>query len=136
MAIQQTLPAPNVRFVSRVLIGNAAFGILCGLICLLWTQPLAVALGIEPPVIVTILGVGLLLFAAELIWIALRAPADRRLLSIIFGLDVAWVIGSAILLLSGWLPLTTAGTWTVLVVADVVAIFAVLEFIGLRRLSA
>lgn len=142
MAVQEALSLPNARsnarsnarFVSRVLLGNATFGVICGLSCLLWAQPLATLLGVTQPWILTILGVGLLVFAAELAWIAVRMPENRRVLTIIFALDVAWVIASAIILLAGWLPFTTAGIWTFLVVADIVAIFAVLEFIGLRRL--
>lgn len=135
MSMQQALPLPNARFVSRVLLGNATFGVLSAFICLLWAQPLATALGFTSPLSLVVVGVGLLLFAAELAWIAIRKPADRRVLTIIFGLDVAWVIASAIILLTGWLPLTTAGMWTIITVADIVAVFAVLEFIGLRRLQ-
>lgn len=136
MSVGGTLLLPNTRFVSRVLLSNATFGVVSALICLLWAQPLAVGLGLTQPVIVTVLGVGLLLFAAEVAWIAIRTPEDRRALTIIFALDVAWVIASAIILLGGWLPLTPAGTWTIIVVADIVAVFAVLEFIGLRRMRA
>ena len=132
--LSPTLSMATTRFVSRVLFSNAAFGVVCGLICLLWARPLAAAFSGAPPMILTVLGVGLLVFAAELAWIARRMPENRRVLTIIFVLDVAWVIASALLLLAGWIPFTPAGTWTVIFVADMVAIFAVLEFIGLRRL--
>jgi hypothetical protein len=132
--LSATLPTSTARFVSRVLLSNAAFGVVCGVICLVWARPLAAAFGGAPPMILTVLGVGLLLFAAELAWIAHRMPENRRVLTIIFALDVAWVIASALLLLAGWIPFTPGGTWTVILVADVVAVFAVLEFIGLRRM--
>jgi hypothetical protein len=47
--------------------------------------------------------------------------------------DVAWVAGSVVLLLSGWVPLTTAGKWLVALLADAVGILAVIQYIGLRR---
>jgi hypothetical protein len=131
---QANVAATPASFLRRVLLGNAAFGVVSGLVCLLWAQPLATALGLAPPWIVTGLGVGLLLFAAELAWIALRAPENRRVVTTIFALDVAWVVASVIVLFSSWAPPTPVGTWVVVIVADIVAVFAVLEFIGLRRL--
>jgi hypothetical protein len=131
---QANVAATPASFVRRVLLSNAAFGVLSGLVCLFWTQPLAMALGLAQPWIMSGLGVGLILFASELVWIALRAPENRRALTTIFALDVAWVIASVILLFSSWAPPTLVGTWMVIIVADIVAVFAVLEFIGLRRL--
>ena len=131
---QASVVATPASFVRRVLLSNAAFGLASGLVCLLWAQALATALGLAQPWIVSGLGVGLLLFAGELAWIALQAPENRRALTTIFALDVAWVIASVILLFSGWAPPTPVGTWVVIMVADIVAVFAVLEFIGLRRL--
>ena len=65
---------------SRVLLSNAAFGVLCGVICLVWARPLAVAFGGLPPLSLTVLGVGLLLFAAELAWIARRLQVEGDVL--------------------------------------------------------
>ncbi len=48
-------------------------------------------------------------------------------------LDVAWVAGSALILLFDLVPLTTAGRWTIALLAEVVALFAILQTIGLRR---
>jgi hypothetical protein len=49
-------------------------------------------------------------------------------------LDLIWVIDSAILLVSGWLPLTSTGMWTIGLIAVAVAVFAELKFFGLRRM--
>ena len=49
--------------------------------------------------------------------------------------DVIWVLASMVIVLDGLVPLTTAGFWGVLIIADVVAVFAVLKYIGLRRLA-
>lgn len=55
---------------------------------------------------------------------------------LIFWADVAWVSVSAALLGAGQAPLTNAGMWLVILIADMVAIFALLEYLGLRRLRA
>jgi hypothetical protein len=48
-------------------------------------------------------------------------------------LDIAWVTGSILLLASGLVPLSTARKWSIAILADIVALFALLQFIGLRR---
>lgn len=50
-------------------------------------------------------------------------------------MDVAWVMGSTIILFTNWASLTNAGWWAVTVVADIVTIFAVVQYVGLRRLN-
>ena len=50
-------------------------------------------------------------------------------------LDVVWVVGSAVLLVTKALPFTPVGVWAVAIVADIVAIFAIVQYLGLRRMS-
>jgi hypothetical protein len=135
MSIQTAQPIVDTRFLGRVLLGNAIFTALSGLACLAWPRPLAVWLGIEQPLILSVLGIILLLSAGGLAWIAMRTPSDRRMVQAIFILDVVWVIVSALALLAGWPPLTATGKWIIAGVADVVAVFALLEFVGLRRMQ-
>jgi len=54
---------------------------------------------------------------------------------VIFAADIAWVAGSALVLLlpASW---STAGIAGIVVVALIVADIAVLEYLGLRRLTA
>ena len=120
-------------FLRRVLWANAFFSTATALLLLAAAAPLANWTGIQPPVVFLVLGVGLLLFAGVVAWIAQRATDNLALVRAIFLLDLAWVAASIALLLGGWLPLTTAGWWAVLLVADVVALFALLEYVGLRR---
>jgi hypothetical protein len=49
-------------------------------------------------------------------------------------LDALWVSGSVIILFTDLVPLTTVGYWAVAIVADIVAVLAILQYIGLRRL--
>ena len=71
-------------------------------------------------------------FAAVLYWFGSR-PVSRTTLITIGVLDMIWVAGSAVLLLSGWIPLTTAGMWAVALTAEIVFIFAVIEFYAAWR---
>ncbi len=80
------------------------------------------------------LGVVLLLYAADLTWITSRPSLDVRFGWMAVILDVAWVVGSAIVLLTDALAMTTAGNWLVAIIADVVLVFAVVQWLGIRRL--
>ena len=46
--------------------------------------------------------------------VATAQPINRTLASVIVALDVAWVIGSIVLIFGNLLPLTTGGKWGIL----------------------
>jgi hypothetical protein len=75
----------------------------------------------------------LILYAVGLWQIAARDPINRRLALTAAILDASWVIGSLVILLTGWLSLTASGKWGVAIVADLVSIFAGLQFYALRQ---
>lgn len=113
--------------------GNALFSGLSGIVSLLAAQSLAAFTGIQESLVFVVLGVVLILFAVDLIWIASRESINRRFAVAVIFMDVAWVAGSAIILLFDLVPLTVAGRWTIVFLAEVVAVFAILQTIGLRR---
>ncbi|MBZ0305814.1 MAG: hypothetical protein K8I82_07075 [Anaerolineae bacterium] len=132
------------RFLRRTLFGNGIFSTLSGLLFILAANPVANFLGIQNTSIlglfngdglIFLIGIDLLTFAAGLFFSATRPTLNRHHAILAIELDVAWVAASVIVLLTGALPLTTAGSWAVLIVADIVSVFAVLQFIGLRRLN-
>ena len=126
--------AAKDAFLRRVLLGNIAFSVLSGAACLLGANALAAFMGIPQPAILMALGGALLLFALGVYLTASQRPLDRRKATAIFAADVAWVVGSLGVLALDLFGLTTEGRWLVLIIADVVLGFAVLEFFGLRRL--
>jgi hypothetical protein len=121
------------KLLKNALRGNALFSGTSGLIALAAAQSLTAFTGINPPIIFVVLGIALILYAVDLWWVASRETINRRFAWAAIILDVLWVIGSIAVLLSGWLPLTVAGSWTIALLAEAVAIFAVLQFVGLRR---
>jgi hypothetical protein len=115
----------------RTLRANAIFSGGSGLFLLLAAQPVAGFLGWPEAPALRILGLVLMLYGVELAFISRLAPIDRRLAWAAVVLDVLWVLGSVLLLLSNQ-PFTAAGKWAVVLVADVVALFAVLQYVGVR----
>jgi hypothetical protein len=116
----------------RTLQANGIFSGLSGIRFIADAGPLASFLGLSALPLVVI-GAVLLLHAAILLVKANREPVDPRLAWYAIIGDVAWVIGSVEILVTGWLPLTPAGWWAVAIVADIVAVFAILQFYELRR---
>ncbi|MCB0034684.1 MAG: hypothetical protein KDE51_11715 [Anaerolineales bacterium] len=119
---------------ARALQGNGIFSAVSGLISLAAARPLAEVMGIPSSMALAVLGILLLGYAASLLT-AVRKPAHAlKIGPAAVGMDLLWVIGSIILLLSGWLPLTTAGTWIILIIGDIVLGFAGWQAYGLWQL--
>ena len=116
----------------RALLGNAVFSTLTGLTLLTVAEPLGTVFGV-PPIALRVIGLGLLPFAVGLIRSATRERVERFEAWLAVVLDLAWVAGSALLVLGEIWPLRAAGTWAVVVVANVVLVFALLQALGLKR---
>jgi len=130
----QASPPTRSNLLRYALRGDALVTLAIGAICLADAQPLATLLGIQPPLALEILGAVLALYGAFLFYTAARAQLNRRIVIAAITLDVIWITDSAILLVAGWLPLTSAGMWTVGLIAVAVAVVAELKFFGLRRM--
>jgi hypothetical protein len=117
----------------KALIGNATFSGLSGSIFLLASESIATFLGVENPLILTITGIVLIFYAPFLVWLANQNPDPRFLVWLVIELDILWVIGSAVLIFSNLIPLTVPGKWAIAILADTVAIFAIVQYVGLRK---
>ena len=122
---------------------NAAFSIISGVLFIVASNGIAAFLGIKEasvfgfldgPTFILILGIGVLLFGLGVLYDVTRPELRRRDATLILAGDIAWVGISALLLLTRALPFSTAGSWAVLITADIVTVFAIGEYIGLRRL--
>lgn len=131
------------RLLRRTLWTNAVFSVISGVVLVAFAGPFA-ALATEAPLSVgslelatvfLLLGLGVVAFGAIAGWAASREILPRGWAQVIFAADVVWVAGSALVLLlpAAWSAIGIAG---IVVVALIVADIAVLEYLGLRRLSA
>jgi hypothetical protein len=132
--IQSASQPARPNLLRNTLLANALFSTANAFVLVFFAQPLATFLGFDAPIIPIVLGVGLLPFAAMLFWMVRQSQFDRAQVQTIITLDLLWVAGSVILLTTGWAPLTTGGKWAVALVADEVALFAILQYVGLRQL--
>lgn len=121
------------RLLRQALRGNGLFSALSGLVFLFGGRPLAAFMGLSTPVVLMAIGLITALYAGLLLWMTAQSSIKRSFARAAVVLDAGWVIGSIAILLTGWPPLSIAGMWIVALLAEVVALFAVLQAVGLRR---
>jgi hypothetical protein len=135
MATQTTTQHSTSLLLRRTLQANGIFSSLGGVMLIAGTVPITAFLGLQTPIILIVVGIVSLLYAASLFLTTARPSIDRRTGMTYALLDSVWVIASVVILFTGWVPLTTEGKWAVGLVAVIVAIFAELQFLGSRRTS-
>ncbi len=123
---------PVRPWLPRVLSANAIFCSASGLLIAVAAGPAAAFLGAGTPPILRLVGLTLLAYGLALFALTRRGDGLRQLALVAATLDLGWVAGSAALLLGDWFPLTTAGRWAVIVVAEIVLLFALAQIVGRR----
>lgn len=125
----------NSSLLRNTLFGNSAFSFLSGVAFLLFSRAIASFLVLSASWIVLALGVGLIVYGIEIFLAARAEPVNTGIARFAVYADLAWVLGSVVLIFANLLPLTTAGKWAIAIVADIVLVFAILQYVGLRRLA-
>lgn len=123
---------PMTKFLRLVFLADAATCLATGLLIAFGANLLEQFLGL-PPQLLFYAGIGLLPFAAFLIYSATRENLSSTAVWTVIILNVLWTADSFLLLPSGWVAPTTLGYAFVIFQACGVAIFAALEYFGLRR---
>lgn len=126
----------NQKKLKIALLSNAGFSIFNGLVLLFFYKPIAELMFIEQANLLFYLGIGLLLFAGSICWIASRRVLNKRLVTSIIIQDWLWIIGSVLILLFQLFGLSFLGYEIILIVALIVAIFAILQNRYLQRIEA
>lgn len=129
-----TTATNNSTLLKTALLGNSAFSFISGLAFVLFSGAIAGFLGLSPAWIILALGIGLLLYGAQT-FLAAREPVNQNLARFAVYADVIWVVASGVLTFTGIVPFTTAGKWAIAIVADIVLVFAILQYVGLKRMA-
>jgi len=116
----------------KALLGNALFSALSGLTLLFAQKSVLRIFGLFNRVSLVVLGVGLIIFAATLVVNARRQRVKTSDAWVAVLMDVAWVLASYVLIFV--LPFSMEGKWVIGVVAELVLLFAILQFMGIRRI--
>lgn len=123
----------NSSLLKNALFGNSMFSFLSGAASLLFPKAIASFLGLSASWIILALGAGLIIYGVEIYLAARSKPVHTGIARFAVYADLAWVLASAVLIFANLVPFTTAGKWTMAIIADVVLVFAILQYVGLRR---
>jgi len=124
-------PSPLLR---RALRADAAVSGSTGFLLALTAGWLSGPLGL-PYELLLAAGVSLLPFALTLAWLANCDRLSTLWVWAVIGINLLWVADSLLLLVSAWVAPSLLGYAFVIAQALVVALFAELEFFGLKRSS-
>ncbi|MEH6474177.1 MAG: hypothetical protein V7727_00750 [Sneathiella sp.] len=119
----------------KTLLTNATVSILGGLICLVANGPLTDLMGLDSTLYLYICGAGLVLFGLDVGYTALRAIENTLYIKFIITADILWVAASIALLSLAPHWFSIEGAVIIEAVAFMVAIFAVLEVVGFRKMT-
>jgi hypothetical protein len=116
----------------KALMGNAAFSLVSGVLIVFSNHWLVKVLGLPAKASLAILGMSLILYAGLLLINALRPRIKITDAWIAVVLDAIWVVGSYALIFM--IPFSVTGKWVVALVAELVLVFAVLQWLGIRKI--
>lgn len=117
--------ANTMNALQKILLGNALFSFLSGLLLCVFPQLVADLFAVQDSLVFQLLGAGLLLFSAS-VFRESRRDSAMGALSIIIQ-DLIWVLGSIVLLLFRPIEISLFGNVTIAVVMLIVLSFALLQ---------
>jgi hypothetical protein len=120
----------------RILQINAVSTAVCAVGMLATRRLLPGLFGLDSPLLLDILAVGLMAYAGALALAAARQPVGRHVLMAFTIGDVLWVAGSGLVLLLFWAQLAPLARLLIIAVALIVEVFAALQFRAARHAAA
>jgi hypothetical protein len=119
-------------FLRKVLLADAAVSGATGLLLVLGAGILAALLEV-PEDFMRYTGLSLIPFAGLVAYLATRAHLPRPAVRAVIVCNALWAVDSVLILVAGWIVPSALGYAFILAQAAVVAVFAELQYFGLRR---
>lgn len=123
----------KAQLLRSALLGNSIFCFISGLAFSLFSHQVNAFLGLQSPIVVFALGVGLIAYALVVFTQSRKQSLSLSFARFAIAADILWVLGSAVLIFTSMVTFTTAGKWGIAIIADIVLVFAITQTIGLRR---
>jgi hypothetical protein len=120
-------------FLYRILKVDGLFAAISGIVLVLGASAISSSFDLEYQVALVAVGIMLLGYGAALLFLSRQGSDNRIIAQAAIVLNMSWVALSYLGLLFGWFAVNSTGKWAIALVAEIVLVFAVLEFIGLRR---
>lgn len=137
------LNTKSEKLLRNTLFANAVFSTISSISILIFAHEISAIIftksfdffGFGPSEILIEAAIGILLFAVFVLAVAKKKNVNQHIICIIMAMDVAWVIGSVVLLLLFSDFLSATGFWSILIIAGVVADFVIFQGIGMARIN-
>lgn len=131
-----TLTQKRSNLLRTALRANGIFSALSGILLALGASQFPSLMGVGTSLFYSVLGI-ILLFHAGMLFFFTRTETIRPAFAwyAILG-DVAWVLATVVILLSNNIGLSSTGNWILLIIGDIVLVFAIVQIIGVRRANA
>jgi hypothetical protein len=126
------MSAHRSSFVRRILVADAILSGATGVIMLAGSGVLEGLLGV-PATLLRYAGASLLPFAMVVTWLARRDDVSTAGVWAVIAANALWALDSVVLLFTGWVAPTALGYTFIVFQAALVALFAELQYVGLRR---
>lgn len=126
---------PDSNFLRRALLADAVVSGAAGLLMAGGAGPLQELLHV-PAQLLLVAGLILIPYALELVLLTRRSLLSTPLVWAVIATNVAWALGSALILLTGIVHPNALGYAFLLVQAIAVAAFAEIQYVGLRKATA
>lgn len=122
----------SLSFLRRALLADAVVSGATGVLMLVGAGLVDELLGL-PAALLRYAGLSLFPFVAFVFWLAAReTPPQSGVVAVIVA-NILWAASSIVLLFTGWIEPSALGIAFIVAQALVVAVFAELQYIGMRR---
>jgi hypothetical protein len=125
----------NSSLLKNALLIDSVVSFISGVAFLLFSRAIASFLGLSASWIILVVGVVAIVYSIEVYLAARAEPVHLGIARFAAYGNLVGALGIAILIFANLVPLTTAGKWTVAIVADAVLVLAIFQQVGLRRLA-
>lgn len=112
----------------NILKANALFSLVSGLVLILFPEDTAIKMNLTNNLPLVIIGLGLILFAAIILFISYKKSLNYQFVKSIILQDLLWVLGSIILLIVMPFGISVWGNILISLIAVIVFCFAFLQY--------
>lgn len=121
------------KLLNNTLKVNAVFSLLSGIDLVLFDRSITSILSGKDLGSLAPLGLMLISFAVFVFIVSMLKNVNKYLIGAIIAMDVAWVLGSILLVSANPAMFTAIGIFLILFIAAIIGLFASLQSIGLRK---
>lgn len=117
-----------------ILYGNSTFSLISSSACIFMSKSIANTMGISASDEILSIGIGVLLFAGYVLFVAKQNPLKKGLVKSVIVMDFFWVLGSLLIIALNPFSLSNTGLLMVAIVALFVLVFGTLQTITLKKI--